>query len=271
MVTASIVLYKTSLDDLQKVIESYLPTEEKILYLIDNSPEQTSLPQGISGNDSIVYIFSGSNCGYGTGHNIAIRKAIEEKSAYHFVLNPDIAFQHEVIEKIVNFMDSNQDIGLLMPKVLNMDGSVQYVCKLLPSPLNMFLRGFLARTKFTDKINSRFELRDTGYDKLIRVPYISGCFMAFRTSVFKDIGLFDENIFMNMEDCDISRRVATKYKTVMYPEVAIKHRWQRDSHKSKTMFRSTMKSVIYYFNKYGWIFDSERKKINREAEQFNYK
>ena len=270
MITASIVLYKTNISELVTAIKSYAPSADKLLYLIDNSPEALPLPKEISENEYIFYMFLNSNKGYGAGHNIAIKQAMTNKSDFHFVLNPDIEFDSEIINKIVCFMESNVRVGLLMPQILNTDGSLQYVCKLLPTLTNMFLRGFLSRTKIAEKMNERFELRKTEYNRVIHVPYISGCFMVFRVSVFENVGVFDENIFMNMEDADISRRVASCYETVMYPEVSIIHKWNRESHKSKKMFIQTLKSAIYYFNKYGWFFDSERKRINDEALDFNF-
>lgn len=270
LITASIVLYKTDIEELITVITSFNPTSEKKLYLIDNSPEQTLLPEEIINNENIVYCYLNENKGYGSGHNVAIRKAIECKAVYHFILNPDISFESDIIDKIIAFMNVKTNIGLLMPKVFNTDGSVQYVCKLLPNPFNMFLRGFFSKTKIVTKMNKRFELRETDYDKLLLVPYVSGCFMAFRISALEKVGLFDENIFMNMEDTDISRRVASQYDTVMYPKVSIIHKWNRESHKSKTMFVQTIKSAVYYFNKYGWFFDKERSLINKKAEKYNY-
>lgn len=270
LITASIVLYKTDIEELITVITSFNPTSEKKLYLIDNSPEQTLLPEEIINNENIEYCYLNENKGYGSGHNVAIRKAIECKAVYHFILNPDISFESDIIDKIIAFMNVKTNIGLLMPKVFNTDGSVQYVCKLLPNPFNMFLRGFFSKTKIVTKMNKRFELRETDYDKLLLVPYVSGCFMAFRISALEKVGLFDENIFMNMEDTDISRRVASQYDTVMYPKVSIIHKWNRESHKSKTMFVQTIKSAVYYFNKYGWFFDKERSLINKKAEKYNY-
>lgn len=271
MITASIVLYKTDINELKMVVNSFSPDEEKKLYLIDNSPIQTDLPSEIINNRNIIYRFLNENKGYGSGHNVAIKEAIINNSKYHFILNPDILFECCIIEKITKFMDEHEKVGLLMPKVFNTDGSLQYVYKLLPTPANMFLRGFLSKLSFSKKMNECFEMHNADFNKILRVPYISGCFMTFRISALKEIGLFDENIFMNFEDTDISRRVAAKYETVMYPEVSIIHKWNRESHKSRKMFIQTIKSAIYYFNKYGWFLDFERRKINKEAIDFNFK
>ncbi len=88
--------------------------------------------------------------------------------------------------------------------------------------------------------------------------------MVFRTSIFKEIGYFDDNIFMYLEETDITRRVMKKYKTVMYPESIVYHKWEKGTHKNKKLRNITIQSAIYYFNKYGWFFDKERRKINAQ-------
>jgi GT2 family glycosyltransferase len=120
-------------------------------------------------------------------------------------------------------------------------------------------------------MNDKFEMHSSNYDKVLYVPYISGCYMVFRSEVLEKV-MFDENIFMHMEDAEISRQVLDNgYKNVMYPEVVVVHRWERGTHKSADIKKATIKSVKYYFNKYGWFFDSGRRKYNKEARFFNEK
>lgn len=57
-----------------------------------------------------------------------------------------------------------------MPKILNPDGSVQRLCKLVPSPSDLLLRRF-TRGKTKAASNRHFELHDSGYDKIMFVPY----------------------------------------------------------------------------------------------------
>lgn len=94
-------------------------------------------------DNKIIYIFNNANLGFGKGHNIALRKSIEENISYHLVLNPDVYFEEGVLEELYNFMEENQDVGLVMPKVLYSDGRLQHLCKLLPTPFDLFGRRFL--------------------------------------------------------------------------------------------------------------------------------
>ena len=86
-------------------------------------------------SERITYIYS-DNLGFGSGHNIAIDRAIDLGSDYHIIINPDIYWNGDIIEQLVQFMDQNKDCGLVMPKILYPNGEVQYLCKLLPTPLD---------------------------------------------------------------------------------------------------------------------------------------
>ena len=185
-----------------------------------------------------------------------------ENFKYHLILNPDVLFNGIILEEILNFMDKNLQIGLLMPKVLNYDHSIQHLCKMLPTPKIWLARAIIGNSKFTKKINFNFEYKFCDYDKLMSVPYLSGCFMFLRDDVFRDVGYFDENIFLHTEDVDFCRRIYKKYDNVFYPNVYIYHGFNKETYKSIKVLIYHIISTIYYFNKWGWLFDNERKSIN---------
>jgi GT2 family glycosyltransferase len=261
LISASIVLYNSDIDQLRTVIQSYAPDENRLLYLIDNSPIQTDVSSILIDNKYIYYYFTGKNLGYGSGHNIAIRMALKANAKYHVVLNPDLEFTPDIIDKIAEFMDTDDTIGHVMPKILNPQGELQYLCKLLPTPLDLFFKRFLPE-KYAEKVLEWYQLKFTDYNKQMNVPCLSGCFMFFRISAFKTVGLFDGRFFMYAEDIDMTRRMHKKYKTIYYPDVSIKHIHKAESYKSWNMLKIHIINIIKYFNKWGWFFDQERKIIN---------
>lgn len=265
-INASIVLYHNKKEQLIKAINSFLNTSLDVkLYLVDNSTTD-QLKELANIDKRIEYIFNSTNLGYGKAHNIAIRKSIEDGVPYHLVLNPDVYFEPGVLEKLYEFMEQNKDVGLAMPKVLYPDGSIQYLCKILPNPFDLFGRRFLnfgLFKKVVERRNYIYELRFTGYNKIMNVPYLSGCFMFLRTGALKEVGSFGERFFMYLEDTDLSRRIHGKYKTIYYPEVKIIHEYGKESYKNKKLLKYHIKSALYYFNMYGWFFDDERQRINK--------
>lgn len=261
----SIVLYNNPIPMLHKAIQSALNTSLDItLYLIDNSPtDELRILETV--DDRIEYIHLAFNSGFGAAHNIAMNKSIAEGVKYHLVLNPDVYFNEGVLESIFNYMDKNNDVGLLMPKVLYPNGKIQYIAKLLPTPWDLFARRFIPVRSYLEKLNRRYCLTFLDYSSTVEIPFVSGCFMFFRTEVLKQTGIFDERYFMYLEDADLSRRVAMISKTVLYPHVSIFHEYERGSHKSLKLLIIFIRSVFIYFTKYGWFFDKNRKQINQQT------
>lgn len=265
--TASIVLYNNPIPMIEKAVKSVLSTSLHLnLYLIDNSPNNHL--QTLADIDSrIIYLHNPSNPGFGAAHNIPIKKSIETNSKYHLVLNPDVYFDPGVLESIVSYMDQHIDTGLLMPKVLYTDGKTQYIAKLLPTPWDLFARRFIPVKSYLNKLNQRYSLTFFDYNSTVEIPFISGCFMFIRTDVLKQIGFFDERYFMYLEDADLSRRIGTVSKTVLFPEVSIYHEYERGAHKSLKLLWIFIRSVFTYFNHYGWFFDAYRTQINQQTLQ----
>lgn len=261
------MLFKNDVVQIEKTISSFLNSNASTyLYLIDNSP--TDELSSFCNDSRVEYIHNPTNPGFGAAHNIALKKAIKMGAKYHLVLNPDVYFDSKVLPELIRFMDANPDVGNVMPKVIYPNGSLHYLCKLLPTPLDWFGRRFSPFRKRVDSRNQKFELRFTGYSKIMEVPYLSGCFMFFRLDALKKIGFFDENIFMYGEETDICRRlIAYKFRNIFYPEVTIVHEFAKGSHKTWHLTWIGVKSAVYYFNKWGWFFDKERERINKDALQ----
>lgn len=259
--SVSIVCYKNNISELKNVVHSVLDSQNVnlILYLVDNSP--TNALRDIFVDNRIVYIFNNANIGFGAGHNIAIRKSIEAGFRYHLVLNPDIYFDSNVLSSIVKYMDQS-NVSLLMPKIINPDGSIRKVRRRLPTPLDIFGRFILPPFLF-QRIEGRYRTDDMAYNAICSAPFLSGCFMFFRTSELKRLGGFDERYFMYFEDADLSRRFYQNSKTVYFPTVSVVHLAHRESHKSIKLMRIHLHSAILYFNKWGWLFDSFRKSANK--------
>jgi GT2 family glycosyltransferase len=268
MLTVSIVLYKTKTSQLDAVLNCTLDSTcvDKI-YLIDNSPtdELKSYADYNGAKDRIIYIYNNGNIGYGSAHNIALHKVIEEGGRYHLVLNPDVRFENDVLEKCLEYMEKNADVGYLLPKVTYPNGELQYLCKLLPTPSDLIFRRFLPKSwKIVQEKNDAYVLKKSGYNKIMNPPCLSGCFMLLRLSTLQKYNIFfDERFFMYFEDFDLMRRIHRVAKTIYYPELTIIHDHMQESYKNKRMLLQHIKSACRYFNKYGWICDKERKIFNK--------
>ena len=254
--------YKTRKEDLLKVLESALRENIEKLYVIDHSPDE-AVKAYLPADERIEYE-KRPNLGYGAGHNHAIRKAIKGGARYHAVLNPDIYWEGSVIGTLKEYMEGNGDVGMTVPKVLYPDGRLQYVCKLIPTPFDLIANRFLPPRLVRRRL-ARFRLEASGYDRIMNVPYMHGCFFLLRIEALNDVGLFDERFFMYPEDIDLTRRIHENWKTLFYPEVSIYHAHAAESRKSWKMLGIHASNMIKYFNKWGWLFDSKRRHYNKEV------
>lgn len=261
MFTCSIVVYENDEEKLQQAIQSILNTKLLIrLYIVDNSP--TDYLKKICKHSKIDYFYAGRNLGFGKAHNVILKK-IKENNGVHLIMNPDVFFGGGMIEELYDYINRDVNIGLVMPKVLNIDGSIQYNCKLLPKPYNLIVRRFFGFfTNLANRSNDKYEMRFTDYNRIIEVPYLSGCFMLIRNEVLRKVGMFDERFFLYAEDIDFSRRIHQEYKTMYYPNVEIYHYHEKGSYKSLKLLYYNIESAFKYFNKWGWWRDEERERIN---------
>lgn len=262
----SIVTYCPNFEKVNALCKSILASSlVEWLYIIDNSPRFDKEQFDFSEHPKVKLIFNDENIGYGAGHNIALRESLALGASYHLVINPDIRIQEGSLESIKCFMDTMPDIGQLMPKVHYPNGNIQKLCKLLPTPADLFARRFLSKSAWLKRKAEIYELKGFGYNRVFDVPTLSGCFMFLRASVLKRTGLFDERFFMYMEDVDLTRRIHQVAKTVFYPNVSIIHDYQKASYSDPKLLKYHISSAVKYFNKWGWLFDIKRKEANRKA------
>lgn len=262
MTTCSIVTYKTDPDELRACLDC-MPQGAGVerVYVVDNA-RQKAIEQVCQEYPLAEYIPS-DNLGYGASNNIAIRKAIAAGARYHIVMNSDVSFAHETIAKLQSYMDAREDVVLVQPAVVFPGGWTQCCCRLLPWPAVLIFRRFVPERLFR-RMNDRYELKFFAHDREIDAPYLSGCFMFLRTDALRRAGLFDERFFLYPEDIDLSRRLHRIGRTMFYPEAEIVHAWHAESYRSWKLLLIHTRNMIRYFNKWGWVFDSERRRWNRE-------
>ncbi len=257
----SIVLYNNCFEEVQSLVYA-LRQNSKVadIFLVDNSKTIDERYKTLNA----TYIFNNKNVGYGRGHNVALRQTLCRKNAaYHIVMNADVKFAPDIISNIINYLHNHKEVGALMPKVFYPNNKIQYLCRLLPTPIDLFGRRFLPKCFMKSRLE-RLEMRHTDYNQIIEVPHLSGCFMAINVEVLQKSGLFDERYFLYLEDVDLTRRIGKYAKTVFYPSVHIVHEHRRGSYNNIYLLLRHISSATKYFRKWGIFSDTAREEINRK-------
>lgn len=247
----SIVLYRTRVAAIEALLQQLLEQGARLIYLVDNSPQDFDTFQDWQPPPRVVVIATRRNLGYGRANNIAIRDSVR-RHKYHLVCNPDIALGPDTLSGLYNLMENRPDVGLCSPRIVGTDGQLHHLCKRLPSPLDLAIRRFTPATWFEAQ-RAHYEMRDHSYEQPMEAPFLSGCFMFFRSQVLARLDGFDERYFLYIEDLDLSRRAGALARNLYTPDIQIVHGAQRGAYKSLRLLRYFSTSVFRYFNKWGWF------------------
>lgn len=260
-ITASLVLYRNNPVVYGEAIRSVIESDVDVLLSItDNSP--TPLIHSLFDDPRVVYRHAGANIGFGAGHNRAFT-AVQEQSDVHFIVNPDVSFAPSVIGALAAIFDSVDDVAAAMPAIYDEHGEQQHLCKALPTPVHLIGRRFVPSAALRQRLDRTYEFRDLPGEGLIDIPNLSGCFLGVRSSLFTQIGGFDDQYFMYMEDIDLVRRLGDCGRTVYAPAVRITHGHARGSYSFNRLMLTHIRSAIRYFGKWGWVIDGTRTRRNR--------
>ncbi|MBL4624470.1 MAG: glycosyltransferase family 2 protein, partial [Flavobacteriales bacterium] len=172
---------------------------------------------------TVKLIDSKENLGFSKGNNLAINQAGGE---YVLLLNPDTVVEENTFSKVIQYMDSNADVGGLGVKMIDGKGIFLPESKRgLPTPEVAFYKIFGLSTLFpTSKKFGAYHLTYLDKDQTHEVDILSGAFMLMRKEALNNVGLLDESFFMYGEDIDLSYRIQQSgYKNVYYSETQIIH------------------------------------------------
>jgi GT2 family glycosyltransferase len=262
ILSGSLVLFHNDAAQYEQSMRCFLGGCDGLLYVVDNS--DVPLQHELFAHPRVRYVHAGKNLGFGKAHNRALTMVAGNSDA-HLLLNPDISFDQDVLPELVHFLEVNRGVGAVMPRINFPDGSLQRLCKLLPTPVDLIFRRFVPFELFKKKINERYEMHGLVQNKPSRVPTLSGCFLLIRNNLLHRLGGFDERFFMYMEDVDLVRRIGDVADTVYMPSVQVVHAYAKGSYRNPKLLGYHLRSAIKYFNKWGWFFDETRSNRNRNA------
>ncbi len=203
----------------------------------------------------VEYIRSDVNLGFGGGNNLGAKNA---HGKYVLILNPDIFVNEDSVQKMVDYMEAHPEVGVLGPKLVYPDGTVQDSCRRNMNFSDLVIkRTFLKKLPLFKKRVAKYTMEDFDHDKITEVDLLVGaCFMIPR-DVYEKAGGFDKRYFLFMEDFDLCREIHKLGKKIVYfPEVEVTHNHKRLSGGSifkllgKKVFWLHIESALKYFWKW---------------------
>ncbi|MEI8096514.1 MAG: glycosyltransferase family 2 protein [Candidatus Moraniibacteriota bacterium] len=197
------------------------------------------------------------NVGFKTLVNTSLREAT---GTYIFLINSDIILTKDTVSRMLDYIKTHPEIGLLAPKQLNFNGTLQQSCYRFYRPQTiLYRRTWLATFPFAKKHLRWFMLDEYDHATPKNVDWVIGSAMLVSQDAVKKVGLMDNQFFMYMEDVDWCRRFwENGLSVVYYPEAFVYHYHAKGSARggflgSLLFNRLTwyhIKSAVRYFLKY---------------------
>lgn len=254
-----IVNYKSKLkleNCLQSLASSDLMGIEYEIVVVENNSGD-DLVNLVSKFKQTRLVVSDKNLGMGGGNNLGIKNSTGK---FILIANPDLVFHNNTLKLLYEYLGAHPEVGIVGPKLLNPDGSLQYSCARFP---NFFLP-VLRRTalgRYLPAVVDRYLMKESDHTEVTAVDWILGaCLLLRRDELFIDDKLFDERFFMYFEDVDLCRRAKLEKKQVIYyPLVQAIHDHNRDSARlpwrqalfNDKLAQEHLKSWWKYFKKWG--------------------
>ncbi|MFK7764543.1 MAG: glycosyltransferase family 2 protein [Roseobacter sp.] len=193
---------KDMLQDCLRSVCAGVDAVQTEILVVDNASEDSSCDMVRAHFPSVTLIESPTNLGFAGGNNLALRQA---RGRYILLLNTDTLVHGAVLPDAIAWLDHHPKVGVMGPRVLNTDGSLQLSCSAFPS-LHHLARQTLGLTR----IQKWDSYRLTGWDRSSEraVDVISGAAMFVRADAMHEVGLLDEAFFFYGEETDWCRRFA---------------------------------------------------------------
>jgi GT2 family glycosyltransferase len=234
--------------------------------IIDNNPGAGIVRMLQREFPEVRYVPMDRNRGFGGAMNAGFAQA---KGEYILIFNPDIIVMPGAIEELVAYKKDHPEIGFVGPRLENADGTLQYSCQRFHELLiPVYRRTPLGKTARGKSAIRRFLMQDEPHDVTMDVDWIIGSTMLTTAEQFRELGGFDDAIFMYFEDTDLCRRSWERGWRVVYHPAAKMVHFHRRASADGSLWRQLfspltwrhMQSALYYFKKY-------RGKVNPRLSQ----
>lgn len=235
----SINNYSNSLVDKVVVVDNYST---------DNSLSALKKIENLTIDLQIIH--NQENLGFGKACN---QGAMLCNSKYLLFLNPDTKLYEDTLKESVEFMEkpANYEVGVCGIQLIDERKEIQRSCTRFPSPISMIVYS-LGLNRLPFLVNRSYQMLEWDHKKSQKVDHVIGAFYFIRNNVFRQVGGFDEDYFVYLEDLDLSLRInKLGYRSFYNANIKAYHKGGGTSErvKAKRLFYS-LESRIKYSKKH---------------------
>lgn len=212
-----------------------------------------------------------SNRGYAVGNNLGARLAVKGGAEFILIVNADVVFARDAIVRLVEFAERCAECGAVGPKIVNADGDVDRTCARRRSGV----LDYLCRIGIVQLLapNNRWVRRhhyegEYSFEKAREVDILSGACMLFKARCIEEIGFFDEETFLYVEEFIVCERLRrTSYKSFVEPGATVVHKrgGASEGETRRRLREAANRSLDYYLREYRGVGPAMRALITGSA------
>lgn len=211
------------------------------IIVVDNNSSDGSPTMVMNKFPWVKLIQTGQNLGFSKGNNIGIKSS---RGKYVALINSDALALPGCLDALSQFLDDHPDAGMVGPRVMWGDRSLQCSCRRFPTLWNNVCEVFLLNRLFPRiEFFAGEQMFYFSHDSTCEVEVLVGCFILARRNAINEFGFLDEDFFFYGEDIDWSRRCwQSGWKVMFYPGAEAIH-FGKGSSKNNRAFYAVMQQT----------------------------
>ena len=225
------------------------------IIVVDNGSEDGSVEAVKERFPGVHVIENGTNLGFAKANNIGI---VQASGRYLCLINSDVKVRTGCIDALARYMDANRGIGMVGPRILNPDLSVQDSCRRFPSLwTNLVVSSGLDKLFPESRVFYGEHMFFFSHERVLDTDYIAGCFMLVRRETIDQVGLMDERFFIYQEEVDWCKRIwEGGWKVTFFPGAEAIHHHGASSSRDPLRFElARQRSVLMYWEKFHGLLE----------------
>ena len=233
-------LLKRCINSLIQSLINKIDSKEFEIIVIDNGSTDNSLSLIAGEFPAVKLIANNHNLGFGIANNQGIKKATGE---YVLLINSDITVLDDSITQLLDYITNSPEVDFAGGKLFNEDNTPQASCgpfyNLVVSFVMLFLRGDkLGITRYSPNMTRE-------------VDWVSGACLIGKKEKFEKVGLFDEKIFMYMDEIDFLYRAKKMgFHVFYYPKAKFIHFGSGSAAGKTQPVLNIYKGLLYFYSRY---------------------
>ncbi|MDD5363167.1 MAG: glycosyltransferase [Ignavibacteria bacterium] len=217
------------------------------IFFVDNNSVDGSSEHISNLYPEVKIIQNKKNAGFSKANNVALRQAAGK---YILILNPDTVLEESTFDKLIKFVESEENTGAVTSKLILGSGKLDVACRRSFPSVSVALPRILGLSKMfpKSKVFSKYNLTYLDENETAEVDAVCGAFMFIPKKVLDETGYFDEDYFMYGEDLDLCYRIKEKgYKIFYYPAVTTIHLKGESTKKTKFTYVNNFYGAMRIF------------------------